>query len=100
MYYNTAISVIHGHNKLANPNYAEKNELALDLNTAIQKSTYTTSHVPFKKTKKMRNVEMQYFYETTIGGKPSWFIIDKYINGNVIFHGVSDNPKVLKDPKK
>ena len=78
--------------------YAVKNEILLDLEGIFKRSKYICNHPPYKQRDIEKGIVLQYFFEIEILGDKSWIIVDKFSDGNVKLHGVSDSEKVLKEP--
>lgn len=76
-------------------NYFTKNEAVRYLPELIQSSRYLGINTSYKKPG-LRN---SHIYETEIDGEKSWLIIREYDNGDVLFHSISDNPKIAQELK-
>lgn len=78
--------------------YFEKNEAIKNMESILQNAQYKGfSHYH----KENQSILYSHIFETeAIGGIKSWIIVRESINGEAIFHSISDNKKVLKNIKR
>ncbi len=80
-------------------NYAEKNEMLLNIEDVIRESEYLGQ----KPDKHIRGV-IAHIFKTNVDNVDSWIIVREFPDGNVLLHSISDSPKVtdgiIKNPKQ
>ena len=70
-------------------NYAEKNEMLLNIEEVFRKSEY----LGYGPDKHSSNITA-HFFKTKVGNVDSWIIVREYPDGNVILHDISDSPNI------
>lgn len=77
--------------------FAFKNELILDIKDVIRAAVYK-GYTPYHKENPM--YVWSHIFEITLQGDKTWIIVREDVNGNMMFHSISDSDKVLNGIKK
>lgn len=77
--------------------YAFKNELILDIKHVIRQAVYK-GYTPYHKENPM--YVRSHIFEITLQGDKTWIIVREDVDGNMVFHSISDSDKVLDGIKK
>lgn len=77
--------------------YAEKNEMLLNIREVISRAEYK-GWTLYHKNNPM--YVRSHIFETTLLGDKTWLIVREDVNGNMIFHSISDSSNVLNGIKK
>ena len=70
-------------------NYAEKNEMLLNIEEVFRKSEYLGCG-PDKHSSDIT----AHIFKTKVGNADSWIVVREYPDGNVILHSISDSPNI------
>lgn len=71
--------------------YAEKNEMLLNIGEVLQKAKYLGHGID-----KHDAETVAHLFETKVGKEKSWIIVREYANGEVNLHSISDSDNILK----